>query len=297
MCQWLENELIWGINCLKEKGIKNPRLDAELLLAYALETERANLYLETKRVLNDPEKTCFRRLLERRANHEPIAYILGKKEFMSLEFKITPAVLIPRPETELLVEEVVKIEKGGGERSRRLVVVEIGTGCGNIAVSLAKLLPHSQIYATDISKEALFVAQENIKYFGLIEQITLLEGNLFAALNGLGLEGQVDIIISNPPYVPQEEWEDLPLEIHDFEPRIALEGGNEGMKFFREIIEKAYIFLKNSGLLALEIGMAQGEKIRDFTRAKGVYGDPQIIKDYRGIDRVVIIQKKPPIFS
>ena len=293
MKEWPILEVLnWTIPYFEEKGINdNPRLDAELLLAHTLNLKRIDLYLSFDRVLNDQERAIFKGLIKKRASHEPVAYILGKKEFMSFAFKVTPEVLIPRPETELLVEEVLRVIRNSKFEIRNSKLVEIGTGSGNIAVSLAELLPGCQIYATDSSPETLGVAQDNIRAFGLEDRISLLCGNLFEPLQDLGLNQEIDFIVSNPPYIAQEEWEDLPTEVRNFEPRIALDGGREGLEFYRRIIKEAPGYLKGGGFLALEMGMGQSEKIKDLYDTQN-YLDPHIIKDYQRIDRVIIAQKK-----
>jgi len=252
----------------------------------------------------------FHRLLGRRLHREPVAYILGKKEFWSLPLKVTPAVLIPRPETEVLVEAILArlrrewpVASGPWPANsndlhwspvtghRSLVVVDLGTGSGAIALALASELPHARIYAADLSKEALTIARENVKALQLVGRILFLQGDLFDPLHELGLEGKVDVIASNPPYIPSEELPRLQPELQ-YEPRVALDGGPDGLALHRRIMAEAPWFLKPGGLLALEVGADQAGSVVELLDEGGSFEAVEVIKDYAGHDRVILCRKR-----
>lgn len=278
---WTVLEVLnWTADYFKGKGIKSARLDAELLLAKALNLSRLELYLKFDRPLTQDERESFKMLLKRRANFEPIAYILGEKEFFSRSFIVTPACLIPRPETELLVERVIEIGQG---RSRP-VIIELGTGSGAMAISL-KLALDCRIYATDASLEALQIAALNAKRFGLEDKVDFITSDLFAGLKDI----KADIIVSNPPYVPTAEWTSLPDEIKKFEPGIALDGGQDGLKVYRKIIDEVENYLKKGGYLALELGPGLASKVRGLLEAKGNFSTLETVKDYAGHTRILLV--------
>ncbi|MDI6703370.1 MAG: peptide chain release factor N(5)-glutamine methyltransferase [bacterium] len=276
--------LNWATTCFAKSGQENPRLDSELLLADVLGLKRVDLYLNINQDLTPQQLSQFKKFVERRIAYEPIAYIIGKTEFMGREFKITPSVFIPRPETELLVEEILKLPLTTHQSP--LTIIDLGTGCGVIACSLALVLD-CKIYATDISLEALFVARENAIQLDVAKRIIFIQGDLFTPLHNL----QVDIIVSNPPYVPTEDWEGLPKEVKA-EPRIALSGGKEGLGFYRRIIEETPRYLKDNGYLALEIGINQSQKIGSMIISTNRFSNPKMIKDYAGIDRIIIAKTR-----
>lgn len=194
------------------------------------------------------EKRFFRLILRRKTGF-PLQYILEKTEFWSLEFKIQKGVFIPRPETELIVEKVLAFAKG-----KNLLIADIGTGCGNIAISLSRELPESRIFATDISYKAIELARENARIHGVEERITFIRGNLFDPLKKLSLQGSLDIICSNPPYVPKRERKNLPKEVSEFEPKRAIFSGEDGLNFIRKFVRVAPFYLKEMGRVYIEIG-------------------------------------------
>lgn len=277
---WTVLEILnWTADYFKQRGIKSARLDAELLLAKALNLSRLQLYLNFDRPLTQDRRESFKALLKRRAAFEPVAYILGEKEFLSRPFMVTPACLIPRPETELLVERVIEI----GEGRSRPVIVELGTGSGAIAISL-KLALDCRIYAADVSVEALQVAALNAKRLGAEGEINFITTNLFAGLKDI----KADIIVSNPPYVPTAEWASLPEEIKGFEPRLALDGGQDGLKTYRRIINEAGNYLKKNGCLALELGAGLASKVKGLVEEKGLFSSLETVKDYAGHTRILL---------
>ncbi len=268
---------------LAASGSPSPRLDAEVLLLNLLKTDRVQLYMYPDRKL--PEEECARLTLwvERRRRGEPVAYITGWKEFWSLRFEVNRDVLIPRPETECLVEEVLK---RCGRKADPLHIIDIGTGSGAIGVVLAKELTLARVTATDISRGALAVARRNAESHGVAGQMEFLEGDLFASA-----VGEFDIIVSNPPYIPDDIYPLLPEGIRAFEPREALIAGPDGLAFHRTIIGEAAGRLKPGGLIFLEIGEGQKGLVETLFQQEGLYDSIRFRADYGGMDRVAAARK------
>ena len=257
-----------------------PRLDAEVLLAQVLKTDRTDLFLSYANIVTKEEQETFQSLISRRIKGEPVSYIIGKKEFWSLSFKVTPAVMIPRPETETLVEEALKIFS---PRSSPLIF-EIGTGSGAISIALAIELPQASIIASDISSEALIVAKKNASSHG-VDSIQFIEGSLFEPLKKKN--ELFDLIISNPPYIPTDVIPHLPPGIRDYEPLIAFDGGADGLALYRKIIREAHHHLKPGGYLLLEVGKGQYQEVSEIISETKNFSSPKIINDLSGIERVV----------
>lgn len=272
-------------NYLENNHIDTAKTDAEILLCDLIGTERINLYLDDKIRLSKDRLNYYWQLLGRRALHEPVAYILGKKEFMDWEFIVTRDVLIPRQETEILVEEIINI---GKERCDS-VIVDIGTGSGVIAICLALSLK-AKVYALDISTSALEVAKVNAAKLGVEDKIIFLKGDLLLPLKRFHLNKEVDFIISNPPYVSNSQFQSLPLEL-GFEPKIALDGGKEGLNFYDKIINGSLDYLKEGGYLALEMGYDQSDVIKDKILQTKRFDEMKIIKDYQGIERAILVKR------
>jgi len=289
----IKRVLHWTTEYFKKKGVESSRLNAEILLAYLLKKTRLDLYLEFDRPLSSSELTSFRSLILKRSRHTPLSYITGERNFMDFKFKVSPDVYIPRPETEILVEKAIKIIKDlqlKADKDRilpkEITVVDLGTGCGNIAICLARELKNGKVYAVDISSSALSVAIQNAKLYDTEKKIKFLLGDLFAPLEEMYLEGKVDLIVSNPPYVATKEMDDLPLEVKK-EPRIALEGGEDGLNFYKRIAQKSPQFLRKGGVLALEIGYNQAKGVKELLSARKTFHSVQIILDYEGKQRIV----------
>lgn len=239
--------------------------------------------IQPERTLSKVEERHFNRLVTRRLSGVPLAYLLGEKEFWSLSFKVSPEVLIPRPETEIIVEKVKDLSSQKKER-----IIDIGTGCGNIAISLAKELPQADIIASDISKKALKTARMNAFRHGL-SRIAFVKGDLFAPFKSLGLENKCDFIVSNPPYVSRKEWTSLSIEIKEHEPSEALVPGETGLEVIEKLITGAPLLLKCDGYLIFEIGKDQ--KWAVFPLFKGGWKSVECMNDLRGIPRVIIAQR------
>jgi release factor glutamine methyltransferase len=254
--------------------------EAELLFTEILNCNRLSLYLNKEEILNPDKSVLVSSVLKRRIKGEPIQYILGRTEFMGLEFKVSPDVFIPRPETEILVEAAIKLVTSQN-------ILDLGTGSGCIAISLAKFLQNAVITATDISKEALIIAEKNAKLNNV--NINFVQSDLFTqyAIRNT----QYDLVISNPPYIPAAEIDKLQPEIK-YEPRAALDGGSDGLCFYRKIISRAADFLKAGGFLMLEVGFNQREPIEDIFQKSEKFEVIEVIKDYNCIDRVVIARKR-----
>lgn len=267
---------------LQDRGIDTPRLDAEVLLADVLALDRVGLYVNYDRPLQHDEVDRYRQAVMRRAKREPVAYITEQKEFMGRAFKVSPAVLIPRSETELLVETVLQ-ELATREQTAAPRLVDIGTGSGAIAISLALALPTAHITAVDISAEAIAVAQENARTHAVGERIDLVCGDLFANVP----QGErYTCVVSNPPYIPAGELAGLAPEVRR-EPAAALVAGSDGLQVIRRLVADAPAWLEPDGLLALEIGAGQGAAVQALATAAG-FAATKVISDYAGHDRVVI---------
>ncbi|HEX2056167.1 MAG TPA: peptide chain release factor N(5)-glutamine methyltransferase [Nitrospiraceae bacterium] len=273
---------------LASAGIEMAALEASWLLEEALQTTALKLAVERNRILTPSERHQAETLIARRAAREPLQYILRSQEFCGLDFEVSCAVLIPRPETELLVEETKQALIGRD----RATVVDIGTGSGCLAVTLATLVPSACVYAVDSSAAALSVAERNIARHSVEGRVICLQGDLCSPLSALGLAGQVDVIVSNPPYIAESEWSALQPEVRDFEPRRALVAGEGGVEVHRRLLEQAWKFLAPGGWLFMEIGKGQSEAIRRLAVRTGRYREPSVRRDAAGIDRVVRVQSR-----
>ena len=275
--------LKWTEQYFNDKGVESSRLDAEVLLSRVLGKERIYLYVHFDQPLQQMELGRFREMIKQRVKRIPVAYILGEKEFMGMDFSVSPAVLIPRPDTEILVENVIERLKKLGN----VHIVDIGTGSGAIAVSiLANCLNVSGV-AVDISSEALAVAKSNAVRHGVDMRLEFIKSDVYDSLSA----GQFDAIISNPPYIPDKDIAGLEPEVKR-EPYGALAGGKDGLDFYRRLIQEGIKFLKPNGFMAFEVGIYQAEDVADIGRQTGAFNHFEIIKDYGNIDRVVIMKKQ-----
>lgn len=286
-----------GAAVLKQAGVDSYRLDAELLLAKALGKGRYFLHMNPDYRPEDRPVEEFLALVGRRAAREPLQYLTGVQEFMGLEFAVNPSVLIPRPDTETLVETVLDwLKRGGafgvpgpGAGSDTFFALDLGTGSGAIAVSLAFYCPRLKVKAVDISPEALETAKGNAIKHGVADRVEFIMGDLFSPFEGTG--DRFNLIVSNPPYISREEMHKVQREV-GYEPQAALYGGVDGLDFYRRIAEKAYRFLKSNGLLAVEIGYDQAEAVQDILIKSGAYTGVQVVKDLAGRNRTVLALTK-----
>ncbi|MBI4389770.1 MAG: peptide chain release factor N(5)-glutamine methyltransferase [Nitrospinae bacterium] len=285
---WTSSKILaWSAERLMKAGIGSPRLEAEILLAHAIRARRQDIYLEPDRPITRMELGEHQNLLRRRMSREPISHILGRREFWSLEFAVNSKVLAPRPETEVLVEKFLEDCRRKPQRQTR--ILDIGTGSGNIAATVARELPDCRVTAVDISPEALAVAERNAKTHGVSGRIRFLQSDLF---ENLAPADRFDYILSNPPYIASEDLRILMPDVKDYEPRLALDGGKDGLEFYRRIVPEAARRLENGGALVLEIGMDQALDVGCLIERGGNCDEPKVYQDYSGRDRVVLARRK-----
>jgi release factor glutamine methyltransferase len=306
--------LRWTADFFKEKGVSEPRASAEILLAHALGLGRLDLYLRHDQPLTPEELARFKALILRRRQGEPVAYLTGHKEFWSLDFLVTPATLIPRPETEVLVEAVIGVCGGGGfpragspcyrefspagkpvqpgqdacAPGESNLALDVGAGSGAVVVALARELPAMSWIAVDVSAPALEVARENARRHSVAERIAFLRGDLLSPLRP---GTRFEIITANLPYVAQAEWEQLPKEIRDYEPKGALLGGEDGLDLLKQLCRQAHTYLAAGGWLALEVGAGQADRVMNFIDDAKAYDALKTVSDYQGIPRVVLARR------
>jgi release factor glutamine methyltransferase len=286
---WTMQKLLnWVTEYLAAKGIESPRLSAELLLSHVLGLKRIELYTQFNRQVPQQQLDQLHELVKRAGLHEPVSYLTGKAEFYSIELDITADCMIPRPETELLVQRAIEYLR---TRSGVQYVCDLCTGSGCIAVAIAKNFPDARITATDISAAALEVAARNVEKHRLTERVRLLRGDLFEPVIQQLDVSQFDLIVCNPPYVSTAEYENLDKNIKDYEPESALLAGEDGMDVYRRIIEKVDEFLKPGAALMLEIGYAQGPAVTELLEQTGAFAEIKIEKDIHDNDRVVTTRK------
>jgi release factor glutamine methyltransferase len=268
---------------LAEAGIEEADLEAEVLLRNVLHQQRHELYARLQEEISPAQHGEFQILIERRQAHEPTAYIVGHKEFYGLELETTPAALIPRPETELLVDEALRVARSIS--TQRPIIADVGCGCGAIAVALAHHLPDAVIYALDISGEALALAARNAARLGLSERIRFLQGDLLDPL-----PEPADIIVANLPYVKSDEWETLPPEIREHEPPAALVAGPTGTEVIERLLRQAPRYLRHRGVLLLEIGWDEGESVQETARECFPEARVTVKKDLAELDRLLVVE-------
>ena len=260
--------------------------EQELMLTAVLDCPRVDLYLE-RPPLSSAQHSRYRKMQERRANGEPLQYIIGDCDFLGLKLSVDDRVLIPRPETEILADVAIGKAQGLFYEGTLLKILDIGTGSGNIAIALAQQIPHCQVTALEISPQALAVAQENAQKHGVTRRIDFICQDMVGYLQQTPQREKFDIIISNPPYIPSSQLADLPRDVQQ-EPKIALDGGSDGLLFLRDIIGQSQRFLKEGGYLFLEIGDGQAEGIEKIFSRYPDYQEIQFHKDHRGTKRIVI---------
>jgi release factor glutamine methyltransferase len=289
MASWtLQKLLNWVTEYLTGKGVDSPRLSAELLLCHAVGLTRIELYTQFDKPVPQRQLDTLHDLVKRAGLHEPVAYLTGRAEFYSVEMDITADCLIPRPETELLVQRAIEFLR---TREGVQFVCDLCTGSGCIAVAICKNFPDARVIATDISAGTLEVAARNVEKHELHERIELLQGDLFEPLVEQLDVTEFDLIVCNPPYVSSAEYETLAKNVRDYEPKSALLAGADGLDVYRRLIEKVDQFLKPGSALMLEIGYAQGPAVRQLLEQTGAFAEIRIEKDPHDNDRVVTAMK------
>jgi release factor glutamine methyltransferase len=279
-----------GARKLRDSSVDEDRRTAALLLGQVLGLDRAQLLIRSNQIVTDSQLGDYLRLVERRAAGEPLQYITGLQEFYGLEFVVTPDVLIPRPETEFVVGRILTLAKG--TRSARPVIVDVGTGSGCISIALARHISDLRVIAIDVSAKALNIARANAERHGVAARIEFIEGDMFEALSGRNLEGLIDFVASNPPYLPTIDRGSLQREVRDWEPSVALFAGREGLDFYKRLFDEARPFVRQGGCLVCEIGYGQLEAIRHtIDSAHWEYVD--VTSDLQGIPRVVTVRRNP----
>jgi release factor glutamine methyltransferase len=270
---------------LEAADIPSAKLDAEILLSFCLGCDRLEFLKNPEIQLDQTQLTAFKKLINRRLRWEPVAYIIGRKNFWTFSLEVNKDVLIPRPDTEVIVEEILNIAKK--TVSTRINILDIGTGSGAIAIALACEIPHASIMATDISLTALDVARRNACSLGIQNKIDFRQGDLLEPVKGI-----FDIIASNPPYIGAREYEELPEGVRAFEPREALLAGKSGLEFYEKLIYQAEGYLEKNGWLLLEIGARQEKDVRRIMETSGFYNNIEIRRDYAGLPRVIKARRK-----
>ncbi len=278
--------LPWTESYFQNHSIDSPRLTAEILLAHSLGINRLDLYLQFDRPLQADELSCFKALIKRRAQNEPVAYITGEKGFFESDFDVEQGVLIPRPDTETLVEQALKVLDPKNNNNSK-AILELGTGSGAIIISLAKANPNYAYFACDVSKAALKIAKANAKKI-ITDRISFFSSDWFSALEE---KEQFDLIVSNPPYIPTADIENLEPEIQKFEPMLALDGGAEGLDCFVDILNNAHRYLVPGGVIMLEMGFDQKKGVKNIFCQYPQYESIDFIKDLAGHNRVALIKK------
>ncbi|NLB89462.1 MAG: peptide chain release factor N(5)-glutamine methyltransferase [Syntrophomonadaceae bacterium] len=277
---WTIQELLnWTSNFFRDKGIDEPRLEAEVLLAWVLNKDRVYLYANFDLPVNPQEREQYRDFVKRRVQGEPSSYITGSKEFMSLNFKVTHDVLIPRSDTEILVESVIDVVN----KDETVKICDVGTGSGAIAISLAHYLPKATVYATDISTKALEVAEENAQNNNV--DVSFVWGDLLTPVEA---SSPFDIITANLPYISPDEFRQLDKSVKDFEPMTALVAEDDGLSLYRRLIPQAYELITDGGYLFFEIGYNQGDKAIELVQN---FAEVELIRDLAGRDRVIKARK------
>jgi release factor glutamine methyltransferase len=276
-------------NRLRQDGVGDEQRSASLLLGEALGVERTYLIMHANDELDHTHQQTFFAMVERRAAGEPLQYITGHQEFYGLDFKVTADVLIPRPETEFLIEQVIK-QAQKNEATAESLVVDAGTGSGCIAVTLALKLKNARLLATDISGAALTVARANAEALGATERIEFLQGDLLAPLAGRGLEKRVDFLVSNPPYIARQDAPGLQPEVRDWEPHSALFADEQGLRFYRRLLGEGWQYVRGEGFFICEIGYTQLGEIQRLIDPK-LWRLEEVTNDLQGIPRILTIRR------
>jgi release factor glutamine methyltransferase len=266
----------------EERKVESPRLSAELIAAHVTRSTRTSVIARPGRSLSSSEEAEYQALADRRAKSEPVPYLIGEVEFYSITFAIVQGVFIPRPETESLVDRALEAAR----RFHAPKVLDLGTGCGNILIAMAHTLQAGEFHGTDISSKAIQCARQNVRDQDLVNRVTLHKGNVFQALRGC-LVRDFDVVVCNPPYVKTGDIADLSPQIRDFEPHVCLDGGRDGLDFYRTFIDNVAHFLSPHGVVCLEIDPSLARPVSDLVERGKVFDSPKVTQDQSGRDRVV----------
>jgi release factor glutamine methyltransferase len=282
--------LRWGTSTLRHCGIDSARLDAEVLLARCLGWERTAVYREPTYALTETERTAFAALVARRGAQEPLAYLTGEREFWSLPFTVRPGVLIPRPETERVVDMALRYAARFLHQRGYCRVLELGTGSGNIAVAVAASLDAVEVTALDISAEAVATARSNACTCRVADRVRFVRGDLLTPLNPR--QARFDLLLSNPPYIATEELPSLPATVRCYEPSEALDGGHDGLLFYRYLVAEGPQYLSDDGIAVVEVGHRQAGDVARMLKQTPYWELLEIVHDYSGIERVIVAQRR-----
>ena len=291
---WTVRRLLeWTPGFFTKKGVDQPRLSAELLLSHVLDCPRIKLYTDYDKVVPDRPLAEYRDLVRRAGEQEPIAYLTGRAHFYTLELAVTRDVLIPRPDTETLVENVTQAARHepGLEAAR---VLDLCTGSGCVAVAIARQLKAATVLAVDVSEAAAAVARRNVEAHKLADRVTVAVGDLYEPIKHTVDAGPFDLIVSNPPYIATDQIAKLDRSVRDYEPHLALDGGPDGLSVHRRILERAGDHLRPGGRMFLEIAFDQGPAAREMATALGGFDDVRLLKDFSGHDRVLTLRRTEP---
>lgn len=285
-----------------KKGLDSPRLMSELLMAHVLGCDRLKLYMEADRPATELERNTLRELVGRALKHEPIQYLVGEAWFFGLPFHVDRRVLVPRPATETIVQHVLQHVRAGwegggfgGKSGDGVLVGDVCTGSGCIAVSILKNLSGARVVATDVSADALEVARQNAKRHGVVDRIDLLQGNLLEPLHeypGTRGKGSLHFLVANPPYIPDHEWGDVAPNVKDHEPGLALRGGVDGLDLVRPLIEGGPEMVRRGGLIMIETAMSTAGAAAELLRERGEVEGVEVLNDFEGLPRVVMGRRK-----
>lgn len=296
---WTTRRLLnWMTEAFTKKGLDSPRLSAELILTHVIGCDRLKLYMDADRPATPLERDTLRDLVGRALKQEPIDYLVGEKWFFGMAFHVSPAVLVPRPSTETLVENVLlhaRAEPGfGGKTGEGVRFADVCTGSGCIAVSLLKHLTKATAVATDISADALAIAAKNAERHAVSDRLELLNGDLLSplteAVGGVGRD--LHYLLANPPYIPDHEWDAVPPNVKEFEPHSALRGGADGLMFVKPLVEHAAEFLRPGGIVMIELASCTAEQVVELARAQPALEHVRILTDFEGLPRVLVASRK-----
>ena len=281
---WTTRRLLtWTTEYLAKHRVDQARIASEMLFSHVLGVERLKLYMDLDRPASELEKTAFHDLVERAGQHEPVDYLVGQTPFFSMMMNVTPAVLVPRPSTETVVEHVVQHARRTPGFSSPFIA-DVGTGSGAIAVSLTKHIPNSRAIATDISSDALAIALKNAQKYKVSDRVDLRKGDMLEPLAGQ----RVQYLVSNPPYISDDQWLKLPRHVKDYEPVGALRGGVDGLRYIRQLIDQAPAYLATPGQLVLEIDVTQKKAVMTLVHQSPGLEFGHILADHEGLPRVLV---------